>query len=81
MELQQNLAPINSCLTQILGGYEIIPANFGWHIHKGETYFGLLQYQETKGWHGSAFSELPLDVQEQLQKIAQLDSSVLDLAA
>ena len=81
MEPAQDIDPIKSCLTRTLVGYEVIPANFGWHIHKGDTYIGLLQYQETKGWHGSAFSELPLDVQEQLQKIAQLDSSVLEVAA
>ncbi len=81
MELQQNLDPINNCLTQILAGYEVIPANFGWHIHKGDTYFGLLQYQETKGWHGRAFSELPLNVQEQLRKSEQLPSSLLEVAA
>jgi hypothetical protein len=81
MELQQNLDPINSCLTQTLAGYEVIPANFGWHIHKGDTYFGLLQYQETKGWYGSAFTQLPINVQEQLRKQAQSPYSTLEVAA
>ena len=81
MELQQNLDPINSCLTQILAGYEVIPANFGWHIHKEETYCGLLEFQETKGWQGSALTYLPLEVREQLKKFGQSDYSMPFLAA
>ncbi|HEY9670208.1 MAG TPA: hypothetical protein V6D11_02100 [Waterburya sp.] len=81
MKLQQSLDSITSYLTQNLAGYEVIPAKFGWHIHKGNTYFGLLQYQETKGWHGSAFSNLPLEVKERLKKFKQWNSSQIKLTA
>lgn len=81
MNLQETLDPITSYLTQALAEYEVIPANFGWHIHKGDTYCGLLQYQETKGWQGSAFSHLPLEIQEQLKKFGQLGSSMIKVAA
>ncbi len=81
MKVQQNLDPMTTCLTQTLAEYEVIPANFGWHIHKGDTYFGLLQYQETKGWQGSAFSELPLEMKEQLKKFEQSSSALLEVAA
>ncbi len=81
MKVQQNLDPMTTYLTQTLAEYEVIPANFGWHIHKGDTYFGLLQYQETKGWQGSAFSELPLEMKEQLKKFEQSSSTLLKVAA
>ncbi len=81
MKLQPTLDPITSYLTQALAEYEVIPANFGWHIHKGDTYFGLLQYQKTKGWQGSAFSHLPREMKEQLKKFRQSDSSMLKVAA
>ncbi len=81
MKVQQNLDPMTSYLTQTLAEYEVIPANFGWHIHKGDTYFGLLQYQETKGWQGSAFSQLPLEMKEQLKKFEQSSSTLLKVAA
>jgi hypothetical protein len=81
MKVQQNLDPMTTYLTQTLAEYEVIPANFGWHIHKGDTYFGLLQYQETKGWQGSAFSELPLEMKEQLKKFEQSSSALLKVAA
>jgi hypothetical protein len=81
MKLQQRLDPITSYLTQTLAEYEVIPANFGWHLHKGDTYCGLLQYQETKGWQGSAFSQLPLELKEQLKKFGQSGSSMLKVAA
>ncbi len=81
MKVQQNLDSMTTYLTQTLAEYEVIPANFGWHIHKGDTYFGLLQYQETKGWQGSAFSELPLEMKEQLKKFEQSSSTLLKVAA
>jgi hypothetical protein len=81
MKVQQNLDPMTTYLTQTLAEYEVIPANFGWHIHKGDTYFGLLQYQETKGWQGSAFSQLPLEMKEQLKKFEQSSSALLKVAA
>ncbi len=43
MKLQQTLDPITAYVTQTLAEYEVIPANFGWHVHKGYTYLGLLQ--------------------------------------
>lgn len=80
MQFQHNLDPVTSYLTQTLAGYEVIPANFGWHIHKEETYYGILQYQETKGWQGSAFSQLPIEVKEQLKKFGQSSASMLKVA-
>jgi hypothetical protein len=47
----------------------------------GDTYFGLLQYQETKGWQGSAFSQLPLEMKEQLKKFEQSSYALLKVAA
>jgi hypothetical protein len=81
MKVQQNLDPMTTYLTQTLAEYEVIPANFGWHIHKGDTYFGLLQYQEMKGWQGSAFSQLPLEMKEQLKKFEQSSYALLKVAA
>jgi len=68
-------------LNQTLIGYEVIPANFGWHIHKGDTYHGLLQYQETTGWEGSAFSHLPCELKEQLKRFGQSVPSLLQVVA
>jgi hypothetical protein len=81
MKVQQNLDSMTTYLTQTLAEYEVIPANFGWHIHKGDTYFGLLQYQEMKGWQGSAFSQLPLEMKEQLKKFEQSSYALLKVAA
>lgn len=81
MKLQHNLEPVTIYLQQILVGYEVIPANFGWHIHKEDTYCGLLQYQGTKGWGGNALSYLPLEVREELKKFGQSNSSMPFLAA
>jgi hypothetical protein len=81
MKLQHNLDPVTIYLQQTLVGYEVIPANFGWHIHKEDTYCGLLQYQGTKGWEGNALSYLPLEVREELKKFGQSNSSMLFLAA
>ena len=81
MKLQEKLDPTTSYLQEILLGYEVIPANFGWHIHKDDTYCGLLQHQETKGWQGSALSYLPLEVREELKRLDPLNSSSPFLAA
>ena len=70
---------IECYLIQNLTGFEVIPANFGWHIHQGDTYYGILQYQETKGWQGDAFSQLPLDIKEQLKKLALNMNSAIDI--
>lgn len=80
MTLKQNLS-VTSYLQETLVGYEVIPANFGWHIHKGDTYCGLLQYQGTKGWQGRALHYLPLEVREKLKKFRQSNSSMPFLAA
>ena len=81
MNLQQNIDSVTSYLQKNLVGYEVIPANFGWHIHKKDTYCGFLQYQEIKGWQGSALTSLPLEVREQLNKFGQSDSSMPLFAA
>ena len=76
MKLQQNQDATTLYLTQTLREYELIPANCGWHIHQGNVYCGHLEYQETKGWQGSALSHLPTELKEQLKKFAQSDFSV-----
>jgi hypothetical protein len=81
MNSQHNIDETTQYLNQTLTGYEVIPANFGWHIHQGDTYHGLLQYQETKGWDGSAFSCLPSELQEQLKRLGQSSYSMFKLAA
>jgi hypothetical protein len=81
MKLQQKLDSTTIYLQETLVGYDVIPANFGWHIHKEDTYCGLLQYQGTKGWQGTALSYLPLEVREELKKFGQSDSSMPFLAA
>lgn len=81
MKLQQKLDSTTIYLQETLVGYDVIPANFGWHIHKEDTYCGLLQYQGTKGWQGTALSYLPLEVKEELKKFGQSDSSMPFLAA
>jgi len=80
MTLRQNLS-VTSYLQETLVGYEVIPANFGWHIHKGDTYCGVLQYQGTKGWQGNALTHLPVEVREELKKFGQSNSSMPFLAA
>ncbi len=81
MKLQQNLDSVTSYLQKTLVGYEVIPANFGWHIHKEDTYCGLLQYQGTQGWQGTALSYIPLELREKLQRFEQLNSSMPLFAA
>ncbi|MBW4576632.1 MAG: hypothetical protein KME08_15260 [Aphanothece sp. CMT-3BRIN-NPC111] len=68
MKIKGNIEQITSYMTQALSGYDVIPANWGWHIHKGDTYCGLLQYQEASGWQGRALNYLPREVREQLKK-------------
>lgn len=72
MNCQQNSDEITLYITQTLTGYEVIPANFGWHIHKEDSYCGLLQYQGAKGWQGSGFNHLPSEMKEKLKKFTQL---------
>lgn len=81
MNIQNNRDQMTSELTRILAKYEVIPANFGWHIHQGDTYVGLLQYQELEGWQGNAFTYLPPEVKVQLKKVNQWNSSQFQLAA
>ena len=81
MNSLHNIEKTTQYLNQTLIGYEVIPANFGWHIHKGDTYYGLLQYQGTKGWKGSAFSCLPSELKEQLKRFGQSVPSLLQVAA
>jgi hypothetical protein len=80
MSSQNNLEEITSYLTQTLTDYEVIPANFGWHIHKGNTYCGLLQYG-TKGWQGTALSHLPSELKEELKRFGQSGYSLPKIAA
>ena len=68
---RQTLEKLTQYLANSLSGYEVIPANWGWHIHKGDTYCGLLQYQKTKGWQGKALNYLPVEVRKQLQRLAK----------
>ena len=65
------LDEISLYLTQTLAEYEVIPANWGWHLHQGDKYCGLLEYQKTSGWQGSALDCLPIRLREQLKKFAQ----------
>jgi hypothetical protein len=81
MNSLDNIDETTQYLNQTLIGYEVIPANFGWHIHKGHTYYGLLQYQETTGWKGSAFSQLPCELKKQLKRFGQSVPSLLQVAA
>ena len=75
MSNRQNLEQATIYLTQSLTGYEVIPANFGWHIHKGNTYCGMLQYQETQGWIGSALTYISSELKDELKKFVQQNSS------
>lgn len=81
MNSQHNIHETTQYLNQTLTGYEVIPANFGWHIHKGNTYYGFLQYQGSKGWKGSAFSRLPCELKEQLKRFGQSVPALLQVAA
>ena len=71
MKTRNNLEEITLYLTQTLTEYEVIPATWGWHIHKGDMYCGNLEYQVTRGWQGRAFSSLPTELREQLKKFSQ----------
>ncbi|WP_414584099.1 hypothetical protein [Scytonema sp. PCC 10023] len=81
MKTRQNLEQITRYLTQTLAGYDVIPATWGWHIHKGDVYCGNLEYQVTRGWQGSALSYLPTELREELKKFAQSDSSMNEARA
>lgn len=76
MKIQPNIEEVTLYLSQTLSEYEVIPANWGWHIHKGDKYCGHLEYQITRGWQGSAFNCLPTKLKEQLKKFAQLGVSM-----
>ena len=81
MKTRQNLEQITLYLTQTLTEYEVIPATWGWHIHKKDMYCGLLEYQGTRGWQGSALSSLPTELREQLKKFTQSDYSMNEARA
>ena len=81
MNTQNKIDASTSYLQKTLVGYEVIPANYGWRIHKGDIYCGLLQYQGTKGWQGGALSYLSVEVREELKKFEQSNSSMPFLAA
>lgn len=66
----KDLEQITNYLVKSLSGYEVIPANWGWHIHKGDTYCGKLEYQRAKGWQGKALSYLPSEIRKQLKNLA-----------
>jgi hypothetical protein len=76
MNAQQKLDEITLYLTQALNGYEVIPAQWGWHIHKKDKYCGYLEYQDKKGWQGNAFNSLPSGIRKKLKQFA-LSSSPL----
>ena len=69
MNIRKKIEQAHLYLTQNLCGYEVIPANWGWYIHKEGTYCGLLHYQQTRGWQGEALTYLPTEVREQLKKL------------
>lgn len=81
MNSQHNIDETTQYLNQTLTGYEVIPANFGWHIHKGDTYYGLLEYQGTKGWKGRAFNYLPSELKEQLKRFGKSVPALFKVAA
>ncbi len=76
---QNKLENMTLYLTQTLTGYEVIPANFGWHIHSEDNYCGLLEYREKLGWQGTALNYLPPTIVEKLKKFAQPDSSAYNM--
>jgi hypothetical protein len=80
MSSRKNIERITLYLTQTLTGHEVIPANFGWHIHKGNTYCGILQYG-TQGWQGSALTYLPSELKEELKRFGQVGYSLPKIAA
>ncbi len=71
-----NIEDITLYLTQTLTEYEVIPADWGWHIHKGDKYCGHLEYQGRKGWRGRALNYLPAEIREQLTRLGQSSSSM-----
>jgi hypothetical protein len=81
MQLKHNSEEVTLYLNETLAGYEVIPANWGWHIHKGNVYCGYLQYQGVAGWEGSALNYLPNELKEQLKKFALSEPSPHGIAA
>lgn len=71
MNIKDKIEQITLYLAQSLSGYEVIPANWGWHIHKGNTYCGMLQYQVKQGWQGKALNYIPKEVLKELNKLSQ----------
>lgn len=71
MEIRQKIEQITLYLSGSIHGYEVISADWGWHIHKGDAYCGLLQYQVKKGCQGEALHHLPQEVLLQLKKLTQ----------
>jgi len=69
MKINHKFKQITPYLTQILYGYELISTNWGWHIHKGNIYCGMLQYQGKTGWQGRALHYLPQEVVAKLPKL------------
>lgn len=67
-KIQHSLKEMTLYLNQTLNEYEVIPANWGWHIHKGDIYCGSLEYQPTTGWQGTALNSFPKQLREQLNK-------------
>lgn len=76
MNSQHKLEEMTLYLTQTLTGYEVIPANFGWHIHLEDKYCGNLEYQENLGWRGTALYHIPPTLIEKLKNFVHSDSSV-----
>jgi hypothetical protein len=72
MKLTRNFKQLTSLLISNLqkAGYEINQATSGWHLHKGNIYYGSLQYKPVRGWQGSALHHLPQEVLEKLNKIS-----------
>ncbi|MEC4883014.1 MAG: hypothetical protein SAL70_17000 [Scytonema sp. PMC 1070.18] len=75
MMSQIRLKEMTDYLTQTLVGYEVIPANFGWHIHFENRYCGRLEYQYNKGWRGNALNHQPSLIIKQLKKFNPSDYS------
>jgi hypothetical protein len=71
MKLRKNLKKISSTLVSLLrkAGYEISQATGGWHLHKGNIYYGNLHYQGERGFSGSALQHLPSELLEQLKNL------------
>jgi hypothetical protein len=69
MKINHKFKQITPKLIKLLYEYDIICTNWGWHIHKGNIYCGMLKYQGKIGWQGKALGHLPPEVVEQLPKL------------